>query len=232
MGKSLALPAAVLLAPALAQADLAPPPSTLSHGSTAASIASVVIPLLIPGLVLGAVAWFLLARLGWYRRLRSGILRGALVVLVTLFLLCSLAYWLMLNRSVSPREFFRQSEARSDLAAIRSTEVAYFAEWKIYVGSQPLTPVADRRGKPERVAWDYTTRFSLLGFAPEGDVSCSYCLEGPDWPSAADGFTARAECDFDGDLVIFTADARNDEIRRTVSRAPLSLGLLRRWLGI
>ena len=88
---------------------------------------------------------------------------------------------------------------RSDLGAIRSTEVAFFAEWEMWVGNQPLTPVPDRRGNDTFVEWDTDTRFSILGFAPEGKVPCSYALEGPDWPAAAEGFTARAECDLDGD---------------------------------
>ncbi len=88
---------------------------------------------------------------------------------------------------------------RSDLGAIRSTEVAYFAEWGVWVGNQPLTPVADRRGDDSFVEWAGDTRFSILGFAPEGKVPCSYALEGPDWPAAAEGFTARAECDLDRD---------------------------------
>lgn len=91
----------------------------------------------------------------------------------------------------------RTSEQKSNLGAIRSTQVAYFAEWGVYVGNVPLTPIADRRGHPEGVPWDPNTRFSLLGFAPEGNVYCSYALEGPDWSKT--GFTARVECDLDGD---------------------------------
>ena len=55
------------------------------------------------------------------------------------------------------------------------------------------------RGNSEKVPWDPETRFSLLGFAPEGDVACSYSLEGPDFPAYEEGFKARAECDLDGD---------------------------------
>lgn len=232
--KCLAISAAVLLSPVKTHADVAPPPSTLSHGSPAASIVSLLVPLLLPGLFLGTIAWLLLSRFAWYRRLRSGTVRVVLVVIVTLSLLGSIGYWFLLNRSVSPRDSRRLTEALSNVSAIRSTEVAYFAEWRVYVGNQPLTPVASRMGRPEKVAWDPGTRFSILGFAPEGNgnVSCSYCLEGPAWPSAAEGFTARAECDFNGDLVIFTIGAENAEIRRTVSLAPLSLATLRRWLGL
>jgi len=100
----------------------------------------------------------------------------------------------------------RWSEATSNLGAIRSTEVAYFAEWNCYIGGQPPTPVADRRRNRDNVPWFADTRFSLLGFAPEGSVRCSYSLEGPLWPTAEQGFTARAECDLDkdGKLAVYT----------------------------
>ncbi len=94
----------------------------------------------------------------------------------------------------------KTSEARSNLGAIRATQVAYFAEWGVYVGSQPPTPLADRRAHPERMKWDPDTRFSILGFAPEGKVWFSYSLEGPAW--SKEGFTAHAECDLDGDGLV------------------------------
>jgi hypothetical protein len=89
--------------------------------------------------------------------------------------------------------------AKSNLGAIRSTEIAYFAEWNIYVGNQPLTPVSDRRCNDSKVPWNNNTRFSILGFAPEGDVQCSYSLEGSDYPTQREGVTISAECDLDGD---------------------------------
>src|SRR5512134_821853 len=66
----------------------------------------------------------------------------------------------------------KTSEAKSNLGAIRSTEVAYFAEWNSYVGNQALTP-NDRTGGATmagKFAWINGTRFSILGFAPEGNV--------------------------------------------------------------
>jgi hypothetical protein len=106
------------------------------------------------------------------------------------------------------------SEPKSNLGAIRATQVAYFAEWKKWVGNQSPTPVADRRGNKQKVRWDTTTRFSIIGFAPEGGVNCSYALQGPDYPTAAEGFTARAECDFDGDgqMSIWTITNNKTEI--------------------
>ena len=108
----------------------------------------------------------------------------------------------------------RSSRAKSNLGAIRSTEVAYFAEWSMWVGNQSLTPVADRRGNKEVIEWNNATRFSILGFAPEGGVCCSYSLEGPDYPSESQGFTARAECDTDkdGNVSVYTITSTSTEI--------------------
>ena len=96
----------------------------------------------------------------------------------------------------------KASEAKSNLGAIRSTEIAYFAEWNVWVGNQGYTPVANRSGDANKVPWDGSTRFSILGFAPEGNVFFSYNLEGVAFPPAADGFTAMAAGDLDADMVI------------------------------
>lgn len=112
----------------------------------------------------------------------------------------------------------KTAEVKSNLGAIRSMEMAYFAEHGTWVGNQPPTPIADRRGKSWWVPWDRGTRFSLLGFAPvEERVHCSYVLDGPDFPAAADGFTARAECDLDGngDLSVFLITNTSPEIVHT-----------------
>ena len=108
----------------------------------------------------------------------------------------------------------RTGDVRGNLSHIRATQLAYFAEWKVYVGNQPLTPVADRAADNKKRRWINTTRFSILGFIPEGRVQCSYRLQGPDYPTEAEGFTARAECDFDADgkLSIWTITNRNAEV--------------------
>lgn len=93
----------------------------------------------------------------------------------------------------------KTSEARSNLGAIRSTEIAYYAEWSMWVGNQGLTPVGGRAGNAGKVAWDHNTRFSILGFAPEGNVFYDYNLEGVAWPTPTAGFTSTAEGDLDAD---------------------------------
>ncbi|HWR97268.1 MAG TPA: hypothetical protein VN317_02520, partial [Candidatus Methanoperedens sp.] len=101
--------------------------------------------------------------------------------------------------------------------AIRSTEVAYFAEWNTYVGNQAPTPVANRAGDPNKVQWDRTTRFSIIGFAPEGNVYFSYSMDGNDWPVQTAGFDVHALGDLDGDSSIsdFWVSDISTEIQKT-----------------
>jgi len=96
------------------------------------------------------------------------------------------------------REKAKVSEAKANLGAIRITEEAFFAEYNRYVGNQPYTP--DRTSNPSgRFAWVPGTRFSILGYAPDGNVYFSYGLEGVDLPTATENFTAHATSDLDGD---------------------------------
>jgi len=111
----------------------------------------------------------------------------------------------------------KTSEAKSNLGAIRSTQVAYFAEWNMWVGNQGLTPVGGRTGNGSKVPWDITTRFSILGFAPEGAVFFDYNMEGTDWPTVVEGFTANAEGDLDADdgLSWYEISSGTTEIRHS-----------------
>jgi Tfp pilus assembly protein PilE len=94
------------------------------------------------------------------------------------------------------RQRAKIAEAKSIIGAVRVSENAYYAEYSVYVGNQAYTP--DRTADPPaRFPWDNNTRFSLLGFAPEGRLYFSYALGGVDLP--ADGFTVQATCDLDGD---------------------------------
>ncbi|MHB8893723.1 MAG: type IV pilin protein [Candidatus Geothermincolia bacterium] len=98
----------------------------------------------------------------------------------------------------------KTSEAKSNLGAIRSTEVAYFAEWDFYVGNQAETPSGGRAGLTNKMSWDITTRFSILGFAPEGSVFYDYALNGVDFPADAAGVSMYAVGDLDGDSSLST----------------------------
>lgn len=88
------------------------------------------------------------------------------------------------------------AEAKANLGAIRVTQHAYYSEYDQYIGNQADTP--DRTAYPAgRFSWVPGTRFSILGFAPDGAVYFSYGLAGVDTPT--DTFTARATSDLDGD---------------------------------
>ena len=117
----------------------------------------------------------------------------------------------------------KTSEAKSNLGAIRSTQVAYYAEWDTWVGNQTPVPIAVRAGDPAKQPWipaGSVSRFSILGFAPEGNVFFSYNLEGNDYPIATAGFTGNAEGDLDGDgsTSTYTISSNTSEI--TKSGAP------------
>ena len=107
----------------------------------------------------------------------------------------------------------KASEAKSNLGAIRTTEVAYYAEWSMSVGNQTYTPTGNRTGNANKVSWVADlSRFSVLGFAPEGKVFFDYNLEGTDWPTG--GFTSSAQGDLDGNnaLSTFTISSDTSEI--------------------
>jgi type IV pilus assembly protein PilA len=108
----------------------------------------------------------------------------------------------------------KTSEAKSNLGAIRLTEVAYVSEWNYYVGNQEYTPILDRTNVPDKTLWVTTTRFSLLGFAPEGKVFFSYQLLGTPYPSELSGYTSNASADLDNDasVSVFTMNNTTTEI--------------------
>ncbi len=97
----------------------------------------------------------------------------------------------------------KTSEAKSNLGAIRSTEVAYFAEYNVYISGQSYTP--DHTAMPvgktaaDKKQWNGDTRFSIIGFAPEGQVYYDYQLEPVANPVDGATFTARAHGDLDND---------------------------------
>ena len=91
----------------------------------------------------------------------------------------------------------RAAEAKSNLTAIRNMEIAYFAEKSVYVSGQSWTPLHGAV-KSIKQPWDPTSRFSILGYAPEGQVFFEYQIE----PTGFDydpSFTARARSDLDDD---------------------------------
>ena len=112
----------------------------------------------------------------------------------------------------------KTSEAKSNLGAIRSTQVAYYAEWNSYVANQALVPVNPRASNPNKIDWSpngTASRFSILGFAPEGRVFFSYNIEPTDdYPTV--GFSAHAIGDLDNDASTsdFWVNPAESEIRK------------------
>ena len=94
----------------------------------------------------------------------------------------------------------KSSEGKVNLAAIRTAEESYLAEFGRYVAATASPPAAPLTTK---IPWplpgvDVTgaDQFSSLGWGPEGDVFFNYGV------AVAPGvYTASAEADLDGDLV-------------------------------
>jgi len=91
----------------------------------------------------------------------------------------------------------KTAEAKVNLGAIKDVAIAYFAENDEYLSGQDWTPThgAD---KGVKVPWNYDTRFSILGYSPEGVVYYEYRLE-PVGSTTSVDFTARARGDLDND---------------------------------
>lgn len=199
----------LLVLPRAAQADVAPTPPYVYAPPTFLFLLFAAYVLLMFGAGLGIGIRRLLKKPAGTISQRKAVITAATVALALTVLLVAIAE-MTTRRSRSERR--AHQAVKSNLGAIRSTEVAYYAEWNVWVGGQPLTPLADRRGNDEKVPWDPNTRFSILGFAPEGDVVCSYALEGPAW--STEGFAARAECDYDedGQVAVYRITSADNEI--------------------
>ncbi len=97
----------------------------------------------------------------------------------------------------------RSDEAKLNLAAIRTAELAYFNEFGTYVPAEPhpkAAPGSDK--KPWRLReGQKVSGFDRLGWEPEADVYCRYGVTISPRRGRATAFTAEAICDFDGDGV-------------------------------
>ena len=85
----------------------------------------------------------------------------------------------------------KTSEGKVSLAAIRTAEESYLAEFGSYV-SAPDAPVA--APLPTKQAWPAAPAgFSTIGWGPEGAVFFQYAIT-----AATGGYTASASADLDG----------------------------------
>ena len=85
----------------------------------------------------------------------------------------------------------KSSEGKTNLAAIRTAEESYFAEYGAYASAFANPDIV-----PTAVKNDFATgtTFDSLGWSPEGKIYFNYAVE-----DAADGFYASAEADLDTD---------------------------------
>ena len=68
----------------------------------------------------------------------------------------------------------KSAEVRANFGAIATCENAYHAENDVYISGQPYTPDHTVGVHGAKLPWDPLTRFSILGFAPEGEVYFDY----------------------------------------------------------
>jgi type IV pilus assembly protein PilA len=90
----------------------------------------------------------------------------------------------------------KSSEGKTNLAAIRTAEESYFAEYGLYVSALPSPP-----GLADNIKTNFAhpvagEGFDRLGWSPEGQVYFNYSAE---INAAADGFTSAAHADIDND---------------------------------
>ena len=100
----------------------------------------------------------------------------------------------------------RSSEGKSNLAAIRTLELAHFSEFQSFVAAAPTPGTVPG---PTRLGWPTPTPgcpncFDRLGFAPEGELYFQYEIVAAVASGSTTGddvFTAAAVADLDGDGV-------------------------------
>jgi len=88
----------------------------------------------------------------------------------------------------------KTAEAKTNLAAIRTSEEAYFSEFGLYLQASPAPVVIPGT---QKIPFVNNLGFTRIGWKPEGLVYFSYGVSiAPD----GTGYTADAGADLDGDL--------------------------------
>ncbi|MEZ4334639.1 MAG: prepilin-type N-terminal cleavage/methylation domain-containing protein [Myxococcota bacterium] len=92
----------------------------------------------------------------------------------------------------------KSSEGKVNIAAIRTAEESYLAEFGTYVGV--LTPVPAAVPGTQKAQFAPAGAFNTLGWSPEGQVFFNYAVN---WASATpSAYTISASADIDGDGVV------------------------------
>ena len=96
----------------------------------------------------------------------------------------------------------KSSEGKTNLAAIRTAEESYYAEYGVYVSADPSPAAIQYNQKAPFVnAMGVGLGFDRMGWAPEGEVYFNYSSA---VPAAGDEFTLGAVADIDQDTTAQT----------------------------
>jgi type IV pilus assembly protein PilA len=97
----------------------------------------------------------------------------------------------------------KAGEGKVNLAAIRTAEEGYFAEFSTYVNASVLSPVDVGVLDVAKKNWTDRSGFNEMGWGPEGDVYYTYGVTvGPSGGPPFDHYTAEAFSDIDDNDVI------------------------------
>jgi type IV pilus assembly protein PilA len=90
----------------------------------------------------------------------------------------------------------KSSEGKTNLAAIRTAQESYFAEYGLYISSNLSPPSHTRNVKANFTHAIANLGFDRVGWSPEGDVFFNYATG---VATNSDGFLASAAADIDAD---------------------------------
>jgi type IV pilus assembly protein PilA len=94
----------------------------------------------------------------------------------------------------------KSSEGKTNVAAIRTAEESYFAEYNGYVSADPSPPTVALNNKTVFSDAVAQKGFDIVGWSPEGNVFFNYSVA-TNSGSGNDEFTAAAHADIDADTV-------------------------------
>ena len=97
----------------------------------------------------------------------------------------------------------KAGEGKVNLAAIRTSQEGFFAEFSTYVEASTLSPRTEANLDVAKTDWTDNGGFDEMGWSPEGDVYYSYSVEvGPAGGPPFNHYTAQALSDIDDDDVV------------------------------
>jgi type IV pilus assembly protein PilA len=97
----------------------------------------------------------------------------------------------------------KAGEGKVNLAAIRTAEEGFFAEFSTYVNASALSPRTEATLDVQKMVWTDNGGFDQMGWGPEGNVYYSYSVEvGPAGGPPFNHYTAQALSDIDDDAAI------------------------------